>query len=381
MLPLDSFDKQIHNKKFMKKFSIMFLLAAASIHLSSAANDVYSSKIAINFDKVVHIILPTQVEMVSAGSSLIEATIVPEAQNIVRVLALEEKFADETNVTIVDKAGQMYTYQVAYNDDSSHLASVFYPLTNVVPEEKAIKINSQNKAFVVFPSEIVYIKEGNENSINLTLTSAKNIVQIGTDLKEFSQTNFFAVDKNGKEYNILVECGKADNYVYNLKEVVQNKKETTSIAAVENNSTNLEKLADKGIHTTKKIYYIGITKNGVVFSIDNIFVNDEYMMFIITIKNNSNINYDIDFMKYFFVDKKVTKNAVQQELAQEPINLGKKYSYSTIEGNSQISYPLLFKKFTIPDDKYLRIEIFEKGGGRHIYFNTSNKDIMKATKF
>ena len=36
--------------------------------------------------------------------------------------------------------------------------------------------------------------------------------------------------------------------------------------------------------------------------------------------------------------------------------------------------------FTIPDDKNWVVEMFERGGGRHLIFNVTNEDILKARK-
>lgn len=357
---------------------LLFLLSF-TVH----ANNIFYGSIEINFDKVVHIILPSEVELVATGSELIEATVVPEAKNIVRIVAMEENFANETNATIIDKSGMMYTFQVKYiSDPVAPLISVYYPNATTTKEDINIHINNQNKAFVIFPQDIVYSYEGNDNSILSTITSAKNIVHISTSATEFPQTNLFAVDIQGNEYNLIINYGTANNYIYNLKAKKGDlAPSATPVARVDNNITYLEKLAETALKTPKKIHYIGTRKNKVDFSIDNIFVNDEYVLFVISIANNSNINYDIDIMKYFFADKKVSKNAVQQELPQEPINLGQKYQIKTIKGKEKIQYPLMFRKFTIPDDKLLRIEIFEKGGGRHINFNATNEDVMKATPF
>jgi hypothetical protein len=38
------------------------------------------------------------------------------------------------------------------------------------------------------------------------------------------------------------------------------------------------------------------------------------------------------------------------------------------------------RKFTIPDDKNLVVEMFEKGGGRQLSFVVTNSDILKARK-
>jgi hypothetical protein len=53
---------------------------------------------------------------------------------------------------------------------------------------------------------------------------------------------------------------------------------------------------------------------------------------------------------------------------------------STIPGPGEVDQVYALRKFTIPDDKNLVVEMFEKGGGRVLSFNVTNADILKARK-
>jgi len=41
----------------------------------------------------------------------------------------------------------------------------------------------------------------------------------------------------------------------------------------------------------------------------------------------------------------------------------------------------VFKKFTIPEQKQLIIEVYEKGGGRNVKLSLANSDLLKARTF
>ena len=51
-----------------------------------------------------------------------------------------------------------------------------------------------------------------------------------------------------------------------------------------------------------------------------------------------------------------------------------------IEGNDKMKYVIAFDKFTIPDDKFFRIEINEKNGGRHVLFDLENSDFVNVSE-
>ncbi len=51
---------------------------------------------------------------------------------------------------------------------------------------------------------------------------------------------------------------------------------------------------------------------------------------------------------------------------------------SKVKANSSSVIVVALDKFTIPDAKYLAVQIMEKNGGRHLFMKVNNKKIMKA---
>jgi hypothetical protein len=49
-----------------------------------------------------------------------------------------------------------------------------------------------------------------------------------------------------------------------------------------------------------------------------------------------------------------------------------------VRGNSTERTVFTIEKLTIPDDKRLVVELFEKNGGRHQSFHIENSDIIHA---
>ncbi len=92
-----------------------------------------------------------------------------------------------------------------------------------------------------------------------------------------------------------------------------------------------------------------------------------------------NIPFDIDFLVFKIVDKKVAKRTAIQETIIEPVRA---YNYMTsVKGKKTESTVFAFQKFTIPDKKQLVVELFEKNGGRHQRFVIKNGDLAKSRKY
>ena len=86
--------------------------------------------------------------------------------------------------------------------------------------------------------------------------------------------------------------------------------------------------------------------------------------------------FQIDFVNFKVVDKKVAKRTVVQERPMIPLRTYK--PLDEIGGKTTEQNVFLLDQFTIADDKVLLIEIFEKNGGRHQTLQIENSDLIKA---
>ena len=81
------------------------------------------------------------------------------------------------------------------------------------------------------------------------------------------------------------------------------------------------------------------------------------------IKNRSNVPFDMDYITFKVVDKKVVKRTAIQEQVLLPVRA---YNYVVrVAGKKTEQTVFCLPKFTIPDDKELVVEMNEKEGGRH----------------
>ena len=92
--------------------------------------------------------------------------------------------------------------------------------------------------------------------------------------------------------------------------------------------------------------------------------------------NTSSVPFDVDFITFKIVDRKVAKRTAIQEQVLYPLRA---YNYTThVAGHKEERTVFTLDKFTIPDDKQLVVELHEKGGGRHQSFTVENSDLERA---
>ena len=94
------------------------------------------------------------------------------------------------------------------------------------------------------------------------------------------------------------------------------------------------------------------------------------------LKNSSNVPFEVDHLTFKIADKKVAKRTAIQEQVIRPLRAHN--NVQVIRGKSSERMVFTLPKFTIPDDKHLVVELYEKEGGRHQTFTVENADLVRA---
>jgi conjugative transposon TraN protein len=126
----------------------------------------------------------------------------------------------------------------------------------------------------------------------------------------------------------------------------------------------------------KKVKHVKSNQFGIEFLLCGIFSHNGLLYLHTEIENATDIPYNIDFIVFKIVDKKVAKRTAIQETIITPVRA---YNHMTfVSGKTSECTVFAFEKFTIPDKKQLVVELFEKNGGRHQRFLIKNGDLAKA---
>lgn len=265
--------------------------------------------------------------------------------------------------------------------------------TKVIATDRVIpsynlEVTYDKTVHLIFPSGISYIDLGSSNIIAGKADGAENVVRVKAAVKGFKEeTNFSVITDEGSFYSFIVNYSEnPDKLNIEMKDFLGDGK---SGSQQENSmAILLPELGDESPQTVqlvmeriykanqKKVKHVESNQFGVEFKLRGIFSHNGLMFFQTEIKNNTDIPFDVDFLVFKIVDKKVVKRMAIQETVIEPVRT---YNYLTsIAGRKAESTVFAFEKFTIPDKKQLVVELFEKNGGRHQRFVVKNGDLTKA---
>ena len=108
-------------------------------------------------------------------------------------------------------------------------------------------------------------------------------------------------------------------------------------------------------------------------SVENIVFDTEELYFVIQIKNNSTLDYDLNFLKLSVETRQKGKKKSLQRLYQEPIF--KHNMPSKITENETVRFVYVLPKFSLSNDRRAIFELHEKDGERNIELKISHSYI------
>lgn len=251
-------------------------------------------------------------------------------------------------------------------------------------EPYKMEVTYDKTSHLIFPTAIRYVDLGSEYLIAGKAEDAENVLRVKASVRDFeAETNFSVITNDGRFYSFNVYYSsypEALSYDLLTMQKAVDKANGNDVLFEElgNNSPSLAGLLLETIHKKDKriVKHIGAKSFGIQFILKGIYIHNGKYYFHTELKNKSNVPFQIDFVNFKVVDKKVAKRTVVQERPLIPLRTYK--PLTEIAGQTTEQNVFLLDQFTIADDKVLLIEIFEKNGGRQQTLQVENSDLIKA---
>jgi len=251
-------------------------------------------------------------------------------------------------------------------------------------EPYRLEVTYNKTSHIIFPMAIRYADLGSEYLIAEKAEDAQNVLRVKAAVRDFSEeTNFSVITEDGKffSFNVIYNADPL-TLNYDLKKMqLENDREDGKNVQFEELGFNPPSLAENVLKTVyhqnkRYIRHIASRSYGVQFVLKGIFVHNGKFYFHTELKNRSNVPYVVDFCTFKIVDKQIGKRTVSQEKQLHPL---RQYpEVDMVPDNFTASNVSLLDQFTITEDQVLRIELFEKNGGRNQVLEVENSDLINA---
>lgn len=269
-----------------------------------------------------------------------------------------------------------------------------------------ILLNGEKIITVVFPSGILNATTGSKSIfIDYDKSGSASMLFIKTKAP-FNETNLLVKTTDNYVYNINVGYEKDSKKVVNIfkvnkalgilvgDEVVEEKADialdvqpisdsknvrdndytigNTTINDSENNKVDCSD-CESILKKNKKVKRIFEENNNIKLQLHNVVYRKGKLYVVVEIDNNSNVDFNINYIKTFIDSGKKSKHASAQYLEKNPILI---YNAArTVEHHKSRKYVFAYDQFSIDMNKNMTFELNENNGERHIFLKVSNRII------
>lgn len=239
-----------------------------------------------------------------------------------------------------------------------------------------------------FPSEVVYVDLGSLDLIADKANGAQNVVRIKAAKQDFTEeTNFSVITADGCFYSFTAVYSE-NPFQLNIEMEDWLHKDPYSDFANRQMYIRLDELSGETPLTVNRIMYtilrrnvrdiksVGSKRFGIEVLLRGVYVHGDLFYLHVSMRNRSKVAFDIDYIRFKICDKKTARRTAVQETFVNPVRVFDEIM--RVDAEAMIRNVFVFRKLTIPDDKVLVIEVYERNGGRHQRFEIENSRLVGA---
>ena len=235
-------------------------------------------------------------------------------------------------------------------------------LVTSLAQSPSLSITRDKTTSLVFPFPITHVDRGTKDVLVEQVKEADNILLVKAASANFPETNLSVVTGDGSVYSFLVIYEKNPlTWVYTLPSRI---------------SVTPERYANSISDNPQTMHGIHYRKWDMLAKVSGIYIHENTIYYQLQLDNQSSIDYDIDLLRFYIRDKKKAKRTAVQENEMKPLYIAG--NTKLVKANTTSTLVVALEKFTIPDAKFLSIEVMEKNGGRHIMLKIHNNKIIRA---
>lgn len=233
---------------------------------------------------------------------------------------------------------------------------------SAIAQTPSVSITTDKTTSLIFPFAIRHVDRGTKDILVQQVKEVDNILLVKAASKEFPETNLSVVTEDGSIYSLVI-CydSQPPVWIYHLPVYTK---------------ANIATYAHGILDNPKRMRGARDRRWDITTNVTGIYIKDNIIYYQLRLTNQSPINYDIELLRFYIKDKKKGKRTAVQENELIPLFVaGNTNKVNALTNNVLV---VALEKFTIPDAKFLAIQLTEKNGGRHLQMKVKNRHILKA---
>lgn len=228
---------------------------------------------------------------------------------------------------------------------------------------------------LIFPYAIQSVDRGSRDLLVQKAKGVDNILEVKAGKRGFEETNLTVITADGKLYSFLVNYLDTPS-VYNIRFTGLKSADVADLSTGLPNQAELTIVSAQVAGEKEKLCAVRDKRFGMKLQLQGIYILHGIFYYQFELSNGTAIDYDVEQFRFFIRDKKIIKRTAEQELPLTPVNAYGDTARITAHTAQILVFAL--PKFTIPEQKYLEIQVMEKNGGRNLALKISNRELTES---
>lgn len=127
----------------------------------------------------------------------------------------------------------------------------------------------------------------------------------------------------------------------------------------------------------QELYHLGTREYGIELRCENIFVKDDVLYLVFSLRNDSAVSYEMSTPRFAVESARRSRRGLQYEKAVLPRSA---YGMGTVAPGSESRMVFAFDKLALVKGQVFRVYFYEKGGSRNLRVTMSGRDVNGARR-
>ena len=230
-------------------------------------------------------------------------------------------------------------------------------------------ISTSQVVHLRFASELKYVNLGSRDIVAKIVDGSKDFVAVKAREPFDSVTSMSCLEASGAMHTFLVAYREHPSRL----EWDTRSSSFSSQTPPETKSAPIE--FDKILFMKQELYHIGAKEYGLEVRCENIFVKDDVLFLLVSLRNDSAVSYGVSAPRFAIESKRRTRRGLQYEKAVFP---RQSYGLGTVAPSSEGRLVFTFDKLALLRGQVFKVYFYEDGGARNLTLTFNVNDINKA---
>lgn len=127
----------------------------------------------------------------------------------------------------------------------------------------------------------------------------------------------------------------------------------------------------------QELYHIGTRGYGIEVTCENLFVKDDVLFLLVSLRNDSAVSYELSAPRFAVESKRRTRRGLQYEKAVFP---RQSYGLGTVLPGAEGRLVFTFDKMALLRGQVFRVYFYEKGGARNLTLTLGMRDVNEVKR-